>query len=93
MKFKKEFLVNKLDLPYNALEDKIVNSKRWSLIREIIFEYDSKFYRTSYSQGATEMQEEEPWEYIDEVECTEVIKKEVTVMQWVPVEEKQEEVK
>lgn len=87
MKFKREFLMEELDLPYNALEDKVVDNSRWSIQHEIIFEHEGKFYRTHYSVGATESQDERPWEYDDEVDCTEVIQQEVTVMAWVPVKE------
>lgn len=87
MKFKREFLINELDLPYNAVEDKVVDNSRWSIHHKIIFEYEGKFYQTRYSVGATESQDERPWEYDDEIDCTEVVQKEVTVMAWVPVKE------
>ncbi len=87
MKFKREFLVNELDLPYSAIEDKVVDNSRWSIQHEIIFEYEGKFYITQYSVGATECQDERPWEYDDEVDCTEVVKQEIKVMAWVPVKE------
>ena len=38
------------------------------------------------SVGATEMQPERPWEYDDEVECTEVDLREVKVKKWIPIE-------
>jgi hypothetical protein len=72
IKFSKEFLKNELDLPYGALEDKITSTSRWSVHHQIIFDYDGKFYRTHYSEGATEYQDESPWEYDNEIECTEV---------------------
>lgn len=75
-----------MDLPESALEDKILENTRWSIIHEIIFEYEGKFYRTHYSIGATECQYETPWEYDNEVICTEVEKKPVVVEQWIPVE-------
>lgn len=37
-KFSKEYLTNELDLPYNAIEDKIIDSGRWSINHEIIGE-------------------------------------------------------
>ena len=40
----------------------------------MIFRYGTKFYTSTYSEGATEMQDEYPYEYDgDEVECKEVI--------------------
>ena len=67
---------------YENIEDNIIDTTRWSVIRELIFKEKStgKFYRTTYSEGATEMQYEEPWEYQPEVTCAEVkpVKVEVT---------------
>ncbi len=83
----KDFMREALCLPYDAIEDNIIDNTRWSIIHEIIFEYNNKFYRTEYSIGATEMQDECPWDYMDEVECEEVIQKPITVMSWTPVEE------
>lgn len=84
-KFSKEYLTNELDLPYNAIEDKIIDSGRWSINHEIIFENNGKYWKTWYSVGATEEQDERPWDYVDEVKCTEVEKKIIQVEQWVEV--------
>lgn len=84
--FTKEYLKNELDLPYSAIKDTIVDTSRWSVQHEIIFEFQGKFYRTYYSVGATEMQDERPWEYDDTVECTEVEIKQVLVSKWVTKE-------
>ncbi len=86
MKFKREFLVDELDLPWSAKENKVIDTSRWSTFHEIIFEHEGKYYQTSYSVGSTEYQDERPWEYEDEVDCTEVELKEVVVKQWVSVE-------
>jgi hypothetical protein len=84
MKFKKEFLTDELDLPWKAIEDTIIDTRRWSIDHEIIFKYEDKYYQTTYSIGATEGQEEAPFEYDpDEIECLEVEQKEVVVKQWV----------
>ena len=85
MKFKTEFLKEELDLPYSAVEDKVVDNSRWSIYHKIVFEYNGKHYSTYYSAGATEMQDESPWEYEEEVECIEVELKEVMVKKWVEV--------
>ena len=90
IKFKKDFLINDLDLPYNddiIQEDNIIETSRWSEIHEIVFAYNNKYYKTEYSQGLTEMQDESPWEYEEEVVCVEVELKEVLVKQWINVEE------
>ncbi|WP_211750085.1 hypothetical protein [Paenibacillus sp. Marseille-Q4541] len=84
MKFKKSYLVNELDLPSSAMVDKITGTSRWSVYHEIVFEHQGKFYQTEYSVGTTEMQDESPWKYDDEVDCVEVELKPVQVMKWVP---------
>jgi len=88
VKFSKDFLVDELNLPDNddiVMLDEIIDHSRWSVIHNIVFEHEGKFYQTGYSVGATESQYESPWEYDDEVECTEVELKEVMVKQWVTV--------
>lgn len=85
--FNTKYLREELDLPWSALEDKIIDTLRWSAIHEIIFELDGKYWRTEYSCGLTELQDEGPWDYEDEVECEEVEKKIIQVESWVPVKE------
>lgn len=86
--FSKDYLMDELDLPYeNTIVNRIVNTTRWSIIHEIVFEDKGKFYMTTYSEGATEYQDERPWEYDDEIKCTEVELKEVKVKKWIPVED------
>jgi len=84
--FTKEFLKNELDLPDAAIKDTIVDTSRWSIHHEIIFEFQGKFYRTYYSVGATETQDESPWKYDDKIKCTEVEIKQVLVSKWVAKE-------
>lgn len=80
--FKKEELLN-LDLPFeNVLADDIIDQGRWSTVHKIVFQYEDKFYQTTYSVGSTECQEERPWENEKEVECWEVIPKEKKVICW-----------
>lgn len=85
IKLHKDYLKNELDLPSNAVLDEITDTSRWSVHHRIIFKHEGKFYETYYSEGATEMQDESPWEYDDEVECDEVELKEVKVVKWVRV--------
>lgn len=85
-KFSKKYLTEELNLPLSALEDDIIDTSRWSINHEIIFEDNGKYWKTWYSVGATEEQEERPWDYEDEVKCTEVEKKIVQVERWVEVE-------
>lgn len=82
IKLHKDYLKNELDLPYNAIKDTITDQSRWSTYHDIIFEYNGKFYETSYSCGSTESQDESPWEYETEVECHEVQLVEKTIKTW-----------
>ena len=85
--FKKEYLVNELDLPWTAVFDEIVDTSRWSVQHNCVFkDNDGKFYETFYSIGATECQDERPWEYEDDVTCYEVEQREVKITKWVRVD-------
>jgi hypothetical protein len=65
---------------FKIIEDKIVDHSRWSIIYKIVVEKDGKFYASSYSNGATESQDESPYDDEgDQVEFREVQKKEVLV--------------
>lgn len=83
--FKKDYLVEELGLPWTG-NYKIIETTRWSGIYELIFEDNDKYWRTIFSTGLTELQDESPWEYENEVECEEVEKKIIQVEAWVPVE-------
>lgn len=63
----------------NILRNEQVDNTRWSIVYDLVFKHDGKLYQTSYSRGATEQQDESPWQYDDEVECTEVEAYEKTV--------------
>lgn len=82
MKFNKKYLTDELDLPESAIEDKIVGNRRWSVDHQIIFKLGDKFYSAYYSVGATEYQEEYPWEHEHEVKCVEVHQVEKTIKIW-----------
>jgi hypothetical protein len=77
MLFKKENLV---DLSWGiapdgfvVVEDVILDITRWSVINKLTFMFGGRFYQTTYSKGATESQDESPFEYEgDEIECKEV---------------------
>jgi len=88
MKFKKEFLQDVVcgyAPDVDIINDEIIDHSRWSVVHELIFKHSGNLYRTTYSVGATESQCESPFEYDDdEVEVTEVVAKEVTVIQYVP---------
>lgn len=87
IKLDKDYMINELDLPSSAILDEITGTSRWSVYHRIIFAYQGRFYEAHYSEGATEMQDESPWEYDETVECVEVELKEVKVKKWVTKED------
>lgn len=78
----KETMLSILERETEVVSTEMVDTSRWSIIYEMIFKYNDKFYRTCYSVGATETQDESPWEYEDEVDCFEVHQVEKTVLVW-----------
>lgn len=72
MLFDKAFLQDRTGSDY--VSSRITSHSRWSIQYEEVFRHDDgKFYKTTYSVGATEMQDECPYEYEGEqVECPEV---------------------
>jgi len=89
MKFKKQDLqemVYEDSELLEKIESNFVEAGRWSNHFDAIFKDTStgKHYVTKYSKGATEMQDEQPFEYgPDEIECNEVELREVTTTEWV----------
>ena len=51
------------------IEDKIVAHSRWSVIHRIVFNHKGNNLCAIYSVGATEMQDERPFEYNKEIKC------------------------
>lgn len=84
IKLHKDYLIDELGLPDSAVKDTITSTSRWSEHHEIIFAHDGKFYMTHYSQGLTEYQDESPWKYVEEVNCTEIELVEQLVKVWKP---------
>lgn len=83
VKLHKDYLLEELNLPYSAIKDTITSTSRWSENHEIIFANDGKFYKTYYSQGLTEYQDESPFENDgEEIECIEVELTEKLVKVW-----------
>lgn len=93
MKFKRE---NLLDIigeskgEFNGLRPVslvLSDTSRWEIHYDQVFEYEGKFYETYYSVGATETQDQGPYEYDDdEIECIEVVPVEKTVIVYKKVE-------
>jgi hypothetical protein len=71
MLFTKEFLKDRAGS--NCAYKEIVRHSRWSVHYREVFEHEGKYYETTYSVGATESQDERPYEYDgDPIECPEV---------------------
>lgn len=95
-KFEKKFLKALLreDLPEEEaakseiVRNKLVDTDRWSIMYDLIFKYEDKYYQVGYSKGATELQDnEQPFEYeADEISCTEVEPVKVSVIKYTPKE-------
>lgn len=67
-----------------VVDEQIINHGRWSLICEIIARHkpSNRCYRFNFSRGATEQQDEQPFEYEDSVEVPEVKLVERVVKVW-----------
>lgn len=82
MKFEKEFLRELWDGDENVVETKMTGNSRWSIQYRRIFKHEGKLYETRFRRGATECQDECPYQdESDLVECQEVfpVQKTVTV--------------
>lgn len=63
--------VRQPDLPFDVVENRQIDSGRWTSIHELVIKDDSgELFRATYEQGLTENQDEGPFEYGpgDEVE-------------------------
>lgn len=77
----------KFPVNFEMVQSELVDTSRWSNIHEVVYkDLDSgKFYSSTYSVGATECQDERPYENDgDEIEFTEVVPKEVIKIEYVP---------
>lgn len=72
------------ELPlYRVISNEISGSSRWSIYYDMIFEEvaTNTFYSTTYSVGATESQDERPYEYAgDLIEVNVVVPYEKTII-------------
>ena len=94
MQLEKELLLSILnediddDSPWSIVENDIIDISWWSVIYNFTVhdKETNKYYNTTYSCGATECQDEGPWEYEgDLIDVIEVEPKEVTVIRYVPL--------
>lgn len=82
--FHKEDLLECLwddDADLLKVEDEIIDQSRWSIIHRLVFTEvgTHNFYEVTYSHGATEYQDETPFEYEPNmIECHEVEPVEIT---------------
>lgn len=80
LKVPRETVVGLWDLPYEGnsdegveiVEDTITDTSRWSIHHRLIVCIQGTYYRTNYSEGATELQEEDPWGAYPEVSFIEL---------------------
>ena len=80
MKFNKSFLQELEEGDENVVLEEITGTSRWSTRYRRVFKHEGKFYETHFSCGATEMQDESPYEYDPaEIECPEVKQVEKTI--------------
>lgn len=72
---------------WEQIEYKLVGNNRWSLRYEGVFKHipTEKYYKLQWSVGATEYQDEKPFQYIKEVIPIEVYKVEKVVKVWEPI--------
>lgn len=75
------------DPAVEIIEDEIFETSRWSEHHRVVFKYGDKHYRTAYSQGLTEYQDETPFEYQETIEATEVHQVERVVKVWAAVQD------
>lgn len=74
--------------PYEGTPLEVVDTgddgkvSRWSCGGWVVFKYKGKHYQADYTYGATEVQDEQPWEDDDEVTCPEVAKLAKVIHTW-----------
>lgn len=64
---------------YDVIEDEAIDNTRWSIVHSVVVKRrsDGKFFRASYSVGATEIQDERPFEYEENATFFEVVPSQV----------------
>ncbi|MNK09912.1 hypothetical protein D3C87_279120 [compost metagenome] len=77
-----------------TISDEQFDTSRWSIHSRLIFKHIDgdveTFYYVDYSEGATEQQDERPFEYEDdEIECFQAEPKKVEVIQYFAIEVKE----
>lgn len=91
MKFKKRDLLSMLRSDESVLikiQDEISDHLRWSVAHDVVFQdrITGRYFRSYYSEGATESQDESPWQWDpEEIECDEVRPVEKVVIVYEPI--------
>jgi hypothetical protein len=92
----KQIVVDEWDLPFGGnpdagvevLEDDVVAQTRWSVVHKMIVRIKDKFYETTYKVGATECQDESPWQDNNVIVFNEMEQVEKIVKVWQRVPER-----
>lgn len=81
-----ERVINDDHEEFVVIDSSIVDATRWSIIYRVVIQRksDGKYFADTYGVGATECQDERPWEY-SEPDFEEVQKIEKTVWVYEPV--------
>ena len=79
---KAQDIVYDYDPDWDTIRTVIEDTSRWSIYKSGIFKHKptNKLYQVSWSQGATEQQDESPFEYDEEVVFTEVEQVQITTI-------------
>ncbi len=86
MLFSKDFLQ---EMDFEIVLEEIYDQRRWVTCFEQIFKHEGKLYRTHFERGSTEGQDNEPYEYEDDmIECDEVIAVEKLTIVYEAVEQR-----
>jgi len=83
--FTREFMEDN-DFPFDLLDKEFIEEHRWFNVWTGVFEYEGKYYRVTYLDPSTEMQEEDPWSDEETVIATQVVRLPVVKYEWVEVE-------
>jgi hypothetical protein len=77
-------IIYKNDSNFEIIQNKIVGTRRWAIEYEIVVKRisDGKFFKDAYRRGATENQDERPYEY-SEPNFMEVEPVETTIIEYI----------